>query len=444
MTTSKVYTRTAGQIIEEALRDARIIPAEQPIEAVDYENGLDALNNVSKFWQTKGIHLWLEERAVLPLNVGQEVYELGPDGDPCGYEDSFFETLVDTAAVTGATSLVVESTEGMVAAPDILDSDPTDSTQDWTATNANLSISSGLRVTNSGAASGSATYELEATVGQTYRVRFGFTLGTSVSATVSVLNGATVEDSVLLSASDATNELEITASVDPIVFKVANTSTTIAQYSTVYDLQYVDDQTGSRIGVQLDDDTDEMQWNYVLNVDSATALTLTDALLGDVAVDNQVFSFSEQIDKPLRVYNFMYSPQPGASGVPVNSWSRQEYMQQPNKSAEGSVVNWYYSLKLLFGKLFVWQTASNLVNTLRFDVRVPLSVYDDISDTLDIPEEYYLAAKWQIAADLGPQYGVKESRQAILEGKAATFLEGALDNDNEFDSMLIGPDTSGG
>jgi hypothetical protein len=442
MTASKIYTRTAGQIIEEALRDARIIAAEQPIQAVDYENGLDALNNVSKFWDTKGIHLWLIERAVLPLNVGQEVYLLGPDGDPCGYEESFFETDVSTAASAGDTALVVDSTLGMEAAPDILDSDPTDSTQDWTATNATLSVSSGLRVTNSGAFAGSATYELEATVGQTYRVRFGFTLGTSVSATVSVLNGATVEDSVLLTASGASNELEITASVNPIVFKVENTSTTITQYSTVYDLQYVDDVTGSHIGIELDDGT--MQWTYVLNVDSSTAIDLTGALDDSVSVSNQVFSYSRQVDRPLRLSDFMYSAQPDSSGIPVNRWSRQEYMQQPQKNAQGSVVNWYYNPTLELGRLYLWQTANNIQNTLRFDVRKPLSVYTDVSDTLDYPSEYFLPLKWAIAADLGPQYGVKDNRQMILEQKAAEYLESALGADNETVGFYIQPDYSGG
>lgn len=442
MTTSKVYTRTAGEIIAEALRDARIIPAEQPISANDYENGLAALNNVSKFWQTKGIHLWLEERAVLPLNPGQQLYLMGPDGDPCGYREGFFDTEVGVAAVTGATTLAVTSSTGMEAAPDILDSDPTDSTQDWTATLSTLSVSSGLRVTNSGAAAGSATYELDATVGQTYRVRFGFTLGTSVSATVSVLNGATAEDSVLLSASDATNELVITASVDPIVFKVANTSTTINQYSTVYDLQYVDEITGSRIGIELDDET--MQWTYVLNINSATSITLTDALTDDAAADNQIFSFTDQIDRPLRLGNFMYNSQPDSSGTPVSKWSRQEYMQQPQKNASGNVVQWYYNPTLDLGRLYVWQTANNIQNTLEFDVRKPLSVYSDISDVLDYPDEYFEALKWTIAAKLGPSYGVKGQALADLKQEAAEALESTLGNDNELDSMMITPDYSGG
>ena len=92
MAISRIYTKTAGEIITEALRDSRIIPAEQPVSAVDYQNGLNSLNNVSKYWQTQGLFVWLMDRAVLPLNQGQKVYELGPDGDPCGYEDTFFDT----------------------------------------------------------------------------------------------------------------------------------------------------------------------------------------------------------------------------------------------------------------------------------------------------------------------------------------------------------------
>jgi len=40
MTISRTYSRTAGDIIEEALRDAKIIPSEQPVSAVEYAERL--------------------------------------------------------------------------------------------------------------------------------------------------------------------------------------------------------------------------------------------------------------------------------------------------------------------------------------------------------------------------------------------------------------------
>ena len=439
--TNKVYSLTAGEIIEQALRDSRIIPAAQPIDSTDYENGINSLNTVSKFWQTKGAHQWLIERAVLPLNVGQESYLLGPSGDPCGYRDGFVDTTVGTAITAGATTIAVASTTGTESAPDILDSDPTDSTQDWTATNSTLSISSGLRVTNSGAAAGYATYNLDATVGQTYRVRVKYTLGTSSGVVLSVLNGTTVASTVTLTSSSTTTELAITASLDTITFKVANTSTTINQYSTVYDLQYVDDETGSRIGIELD--SGSMEWNYVLTVNSSTSLLLTNAVGGNAAADNLVFGFTDQIDRPLRLSDMMFNANTSSSGVPVNKWSRQEYMQQPLKSGQGTVINWYYNPTLTNGTLYLWQTASNVSNTVEFDVRKPITIYTDVSDELEYPSEWFLPLKWAIAADLGPLYGIKQDRQTILEQKALDTFESTLGADNEDNSMYIAPDWSG-
>lgn len=437
MTISREYVRTAGQLIEEALRDAKIIPAEQPVQAFDYENGLDSLNNISKNLQAEGIHLWLLERAVLPLNEGQKVYELGPDGDPCGYEETFFNTTLDAAAAVSATTLTVATTEGMEAAPGILESSPVVSTQDWTSVNSGvLTVSSGLVITNSGANDGGADYPLAATVGQTYRVRFTYEKGTSAGCVFSVLNGTTVEDTVTLTAS-ASGELEITAALDEITFRAQNTSAVAGQASKVTALQYVDDITGSRIGIELTNGN--TFWSYVLDVDSSTQVEIKDALTSAAADGNTVYSFTRQIDRPLNLFNGTYSSAIGQSEIPINRWSRQEYTQQPDKNSQGTVVNWYYNPTLVLGKLAVWQTASSSQNIMRFDVRKPMAVYTEISDELDYPDEYYMYLKWAVAADLGPSYGVPDNRQMIMEQKAAKYLELALGNDNELDSMFIAP-----
>ena len=94
MTTSSIFTKTAGGIIEEALRDGRIIPVEQPVQAIDNKRGLDALNNVAKYWQTQAINLWKQEQAIIPLVVDQQRYLLGPatGDDEASDSDDFFNT----------------------------------------------------------------------------------------------------------------------------------------------------------------------------------------------------------------------------------------------------------------------------------------------------------------------------------------------------------------
>ena len=69
--TSEVFTQTTGQLITNALRDARIIAAEQAVQAIDLANGLTAINIIMKHWQAQGIHLWSEFEAIVPLITGQ-------------------------------------------------------------------------------------------------------------------------------------------------------------------------------------------------------------------------------------------------------------------------------------------------------------------------------------------------------------------------------------
>lgn len=437
MTVSRVYSQTAGQIIEDALRDAKIIPAEQPVSDFDYQTGLNSLNKVSKRLQTKGLHQWLMERAVLPIIPGQQVYTLGPNGDPCGYASSFVSTYLTSPGVLGSEVLALASAFGIEGAPGLLESSPVVSTQDWEAINsAMLTINSGLRVANNGATQGGADYALTAEIGQKYRIRFSYVAGTSAGCIFSAMNANVVADTVTLTA-DGEGELEITASLTEITFRVQNTSSIAAQYSTVSSLQYVEDDGGSRIGVQLNDGA--MQWAYVLDVDGNT-VTINESLIGDAAVSSVVYSFVEQIDRPLQIFNSTYSSSYEINEIPVDRWSRQEYMQQPVKNATGTIVNVYYNPTLNDGKLYVWQTGQNTTNTLQFDVRKALAVYSEISDVLDFPNEYLMPLKWAIAADLAPSYGVPDNRLAVIEGKAAAYLEEAIDNDNELDSILVQPD----
>lgn len=442
MPISRIYKRTAGQLIEEALRDARIIPAEQPVNAIDYENGLNALNNVSKALQAEGTHLWLLERAILPLNPGQKHYSLGPDGAPCGYECDFYDTKVSEDMTVPGGVLKVSSTDGFEAPTGILYTSPVLSTADWNAINAaSLSASGGLVVANTGATAGGAEYTLPATRGNSYRVHFDYTKGTSAGCTFSLVAGGIIADTVTLTSSDS-GYLEITAELDSFVFRVQNTSAVAAQTSTVAALQYADVETGSKVGIQLDSGV--RLWTYLVEVVSDTELLLKDDVTSEVSSGNTVYAINQQIDRPLQLFNATYASASCNSEIPVNRWSRQEYTQQPDKNSRGSVVNWYYNPTLDDGKLYVWQVANNVNNVMRFDVRKPIAVYDNAGDVVDFPDEYYMYFKWAVAADLGPGYGVKDNRQILLEQKAQKFLELALGNDNELDSVFIAPSYHGG
>lgn len=310
MTTSALLTKTAANIIEEALRSGRIIPAEQTVTATDYANGLVALNEVVKNWQTDGVYLFAQERAVLPLIKDQKSYTLSASGDKCGYEDTFYNTTLSSGASSGATTLTVASSANAAAS--------------------------------------------------------------------------------------------------------------------------------QSIGIELDDGT--RQWTTVSSVPSSTSIVISAALTSAAASGNTVFYFTDQIVKPIRLENVMYASSITSSEIPVTIWSRQEYMDQTDKDARGTVVNWYYQPRQSDGLLYVWQVANSVKNVLRFDVYKPLDSYGATGDTITLSEEFFRPLRWAVAAELGPEYGVKTDRQTVLEQKAAVYLEDALDNDVGTASVLFSPD----
>jgi hypothetical protein len=439
MATSRVLTKNAGKIIEEALRDSRIIPAEQPVQGVDYERGLDSLNNIAKFWQTQDINLWLKEEALLPLVTGQQKYLLGPNGAECADANLSFNTTLTAALVATDTVVTVASSADMVAAPNILTSDPTDSVQDWSAINsATLSVSSGLVITNVAATAGGADYSLATTAGETYRVRFNFTLGTSTSVKFSVLNVATEADSVTLTASGTDNELTITASTTEIIFRIENVTTTTGHTSTTYDLTYVLEGSGSRVGILQTDGT--RHWDYVLNVDSATSIDLENGMTSAAADGASVFFYTTKLSRPMRILSMRYASSITGSEIPTNQWSREQYFNQPDKDSTGTVNQWYYSPQITDGELYIWQVANSDDNILRFTYVKAALVYTENTDELEFPSEFYQPLKWAIAADLAPSYGVKPERRMELKQEAYESLEAALAHDNEMASMQIAPD----
>ena len=227
-----VHTETAGEVIKSALKKARIIPALQTIQPKDTANGLEALRDILKHFQTQGLNLWKKERGILPLIANQQRYLLGPNGSDCAKRDTFVNTTLTADEIATATVIDVTSSTGMAGAPDILTANPATATTDWTATDsAVLTISSQkLLITNGTTAAGGGTYDLTTTIGNDYIISFSYEKGTSASAdfTASDVNGSLA--TVNLSAT-GTSTLSFTATDTTTTFKAANNSTTDTETS---------------------------------------------------------------------------------------------------------------------------------------------------------------------------------------------------------------------
>jgi len=195
---------------------------------------------------------------------------------------------------------------------------------------------------------------------------------------------------------------------------------------------------GDNIGVLLDDGT--RQWTTIATIPGSTSVTITAALTGVAAIDNSVFTFTIFLPRPVRILQLRRNKIGDTNELESNSWSRQEYFAQPNKSSQGDLVNWYYSPQLTNGKLYVWQTASDADRVARITYERPFDIYDDLTDTVTLPSEWFRTLKYNLAVDVAPEYSVDPALLDRITVKANQLLEDSLGFDQEMDALQMQPD----
>lgn len=443
--TSAVLTVTARQIALAALRASGIIrPDEEPV-AEDLATAIEAMNFLIKAWQAQGNHLWSQEEGVVFANVAQRKYLLGPGGDEACMDDDLIKTTLTAEAAALATTITVADTTDMLGAPDLLTVNPLSSTSLWAGTNATVTNPGGntITVTNSGAAAGFADYTMEnLTVGDTYLADYTYDKGTSAGCTFSVvdLTGPTTLVTETETASTS-GVLEFTATQTSLSFRVENTSTTTSEDSTITLLELRNKADGDFVGIKQDDNT--RHWTNIVRVVSSTSLDINAGMVSVAASGQTVFTFTELIDRPLRIYNPRTETIGSENEFPIHKWTRSEYMDQPTKDSQGTIVQLYYSPQLTNGALYVWQVASDCNQVARFTYDRPLDISTDQLDNPDFPSEWFNALKWTTAREIVPEYRVSDTRAARIEKNAALHLELALSFDEETGDTSIRPDYEG-
>lgn len=192
------------------------------------------------------------------------------------------------------------------------------------------------------------------------------------------------------------------------------------------------------VGVELDDGT--RHWTTIATVDSSIQITLTVGLPSAAKSGSTVFTFTSLIQRPMRISSSRRKTFGEDDEIAISSWSRQEYFDQVNKASQGTVVNAYYSPLLTNGRYYVWQTADNVNDLIRFSFERPIQDIDLTTDTLDIPVEWLDAVIYNVAARLADSYSVPALRLRSVTAKAIQFLEDMLGWDEEIESINVMPD----
>ena len=192
----------------------------------------------------------------------------------------------------------------------------------------------------------------------------------------------------------------------------------------------VDSSTGMAvtdvIGVELDDGT--IHWTTIAAIPSSTSVTLTVALTDDAAEDNNVYTYDPDdiIGRPLEVSSLRLGYDSGTD-VPMNSKSKREYFNIPNKTGEGSPNQYYVEKLRSYTNLYVYPTSENVKNVIHFSMKRIIEDLDNSTDNLDMPPEGIAAFMWNGCVWVANKMGKNEAISEMVSGSTSIAALAAIE-----------------
>lgn len=202
---------------------------------------------------------------------------------------------------------------------------------------------------------------------------------------------------------------------------------------------------GDVIMLELDDGSRDD--TTIVSVDSATQVTVTDALSGGAASGNYIYSYtaSDVIDHPVSVMNVRLNDSSG-NETPMVRLSRQEYQELPSKTTEGRPYAYYFhkveaqsNISTSNPVMHVYLEPSSLQEYMVFDVVKAIDDIDATSNNVYFPDEWLEAITYNLSVRLASAFG-KEAKLQVIAPLAAQFYDDAIRSDGEDSTINFTPD----
>ena len=172
------------------------------------------------------------------------------------------------------------------------------------------------------------------------------------------------------------------------------------------------------IGIQLDDGT--LQWTDISagGVVDSTNLNLDASLTDDAAVDNNVYTYTTIIDRPLVITEARLYYDAG-NEITLNPLNRDEWMELSNKETNGTPTSWYYDPQLDNGIFYLYPRPNEVSYYIKATARMPIQDFDAAGNDPDFPQECYRPIKFMLAEEISHEYsGIEHNSYLRLKRKA--------------------------
>lgn len=192
------------------------------------------------------------------------------------------------------------------------------------------------------------------------------------------------------------------------------------------------------IGIVLDDGT--IHWTTISGAPGAPT-TIATGLASAAASGNVVFTYTSKINRPQRIdAESTYWRSIAGQDTPVKMFSRSEYAQLANKSAQGKIIRAFYDPQLTNGVLRVWPTPDDATDVLQFWYERITEDFDASGDNPDFAIEWSEALILGLASRIAPSSGIPLQERQLLKAAADEALNIAMSYDREPVSTFFQPD----
>ncbi len=107
---------------------------------------------------------------------------------------------------------------------------------------------------------------------------------------------------------------------------------------------------------------------------------------------------------------------------PMIEMSRQAYMELPDKASAGSPTQFYYHREREQGTLYVWPVLATATGTIEWSGPAEVADVSAVSDTVEVPAEWYEAVHYGLARRLAGHFGIAERLNDLVPLAADAYL----------------------
>lgn len=221
----------------------------------------------------------------------------------------------------------------------------------------------------------------------------------------------------------------------------------------------VDSATGiagsDQIGIELDDGT--MHWTTVSSV-SSNDITIATGIASAAADDSKVYAYtasSDRIPRPIRIIEANILETTNDISWEIDIEDRADYYALGNRTTASIPNLLYYEASLgdntadptssttWYGTFYIYPRFNGGDHTIEFTYQRPEQDFDAASDHPGFPQEFYLPVVLELAALLGPRYGVPIKERQTLFIEAEYYRKAALETIAPEGSFSIQADNHG-